>query len=148
LFSLSLPDALPILAIWIQGKNTINLFPHLAASCFYLHNLIYGSSSPVIGVAWSLEIEVQFYLLVPVLTLLFAIRRVRLRRFVISLLTVSALSLQTVFLPSHNRLSLSSLDYIQFFLIGFLLLVVYVNDWTDAPRLLLYWDLAAAAGVA
>ena len=138
--------ALFALAIWIQGKNTINLFPHLAASCFYLHNLIYGSSSPVIGVAWSLEIEVQFYLLVPVLTLLFAIRRVRLRRFVISLLTVSALSVQTVFLRNHNRFSLSILAYIQFFLIGFLLADVYVTDWKVAPRLRLYWDVAAAAG--
>src|SRR5262249_23034422 len=63
-----------VLAVFIQGVPAAALRPHLWASMLYLHDLIYGTFSPVMGVAWSLEIEVQFYVLVPVLTLLFAIR--------------------------------------------------------------------------
>ena len=46
-------------AVSIQGKTAANLYPHLAASLFYLHNLIFGSPSPAMGVAWSLEVEVR-----------------------------------------------------------------------------------------
>src|SRR5215475_6130932 len=69
-----------LLAIWIQHADAHALAPHLAASLSYLHNLIYGAQSSVIGVAWSLEIEVQFYVLVPFLTLLFAIKNKLVRR--------------------------------------------------------------------
>ena len=68
------------LSIWIHRRAASAILPHLAASLAYLHNVIYGTQSTVIGVAWSLEIEVQFYLLVPLLTLVFAIRDSRLRR--------------------------------------------------------------------
>lgn len=46
------------------------------ASLAYLHNLIFGSQSRILPVAWSLEIEVQFYILAP----LFALLIVALRR--------------------------------------------------------------------
>ena len=50
------------------------LFPHLLASMGYLHNVIYGSMSTINFVAWSLEIELQFYLLAPLITSIFMIR--------------------------------------------------------------------------
>jgi peptidoglycan/LPS O-acetylase OafA/YrhL len=71
-----------VLALWVQGKTAAALYPHLAASLFYLHNLIYGTPSPAIGVAWSLEIEVQFYVLVPLLTFLSVIRKTMASPFV------------------------------------------------------------------
>src|SRR5690606_13995932 len=43
------------------------LLPHLGVSAVYLHNMVYGESSAINGVAWSLEIEIQFYLLAPLL---------------------------------------------------------------------------------
>lgn len=61
-----------------------DMWPHLLASFFYLHNLVFGAfAGAVNGVAWSLEVEIQFYLLVPLLALLFAIADARLRRTVI-----------------------------------------------------------------
>src|SRR6185436_501593 len=44
------------------------------ASFFYVHNLIYGEMSRIENVFWSLEVEVQFYLIAPLLALLFAIK--------------------------------------------------------------------------
>ena len=94
-----------ILAAGIEGAPPASFYPHLAASLFYLHSLIYGTFSPAMGVAWSLEIEVQFYILVPLLTLLFAIRNRKLRRSSIAILILAALSGQALFMhhtPGHR----------------------------------------------
>src|SRR5205807_233343 len=40
---------------------------HLLASLVYMHNLAFGHESYISTVAWTLEIEVQFYCLVPLL---------------------------------------------------------------------------------
>jgi peptidoglycan/LPS O-acetylase OafA/YrhL len=135
-----------LLALWVEGKTTAALYPHLAASLFYMHNLIYGFPSPAIGVAWSLEIEVQFYLLAPFLTFLFAIRRRWLRRLSLIALIFSILSAQSLFLPSSGRASLSLLAYLQFFLVGFLLADVFVADWNESPQSNPYWDMATVVG--
>jgi peptidoglycan/LPS O-acetylase OafA/YrhL len=135
-----------VLALWVQGKTAAALFPHLAASLFYLHNLIYGTQSPAIGVAWSLEIEVQFYVLVPLLTFLFVIRRRWLRRLSLVAVILGILLAQSLFLPEGGALSLSILAYLQFFLIGFLLADVFVADWEEAPQTNLAWDAVALAG--
>jgi len=39
--------------------------PHLLASLCYMHNIIYGDSSTILTQAWTLELEVQWYLLAP-----------------------------------------------------------------------------------
>jgi peptidoglycan/LPS O-acetylase OafA/YrhL len=58
--------------------------PHLAASSVYLYNLIFGGFPGAVNtVPWFLEVEVQFYVLVPLLSMLFAIADARLRRVVI-----------------------------------------------------------------
>jgi peptidoglycan/LPS O-acetylase OafA/YrhL len=134
-----------VLAVWIQGRAAADLRPHLGASLFYVHNLIYGAKSPVVGVAWSLEIEVQFYILVPLLTLLFIIRRRWLRRSALVVMSLVLIAIQALFLQGA-RSSLSILGYLQFFLMGFLLADIYLNDWRESPARTLFWDAAALAG--
>ena len=133
------------LAVWAQGKTAADLLPHLGASLFYLHNLVYAQSSPVIGVAWSLEIEVQFYLLVPLLALLFTIRRTRLRRGLLIAVIVSLIGVQSFFLM-NARAALSIAAYLQFFLIGFLLADFFITDWKELPVTNAYWDVITLAG--
>ncbi|HSS98754.1 MAG TPA: acyltransferase [Terriglobales bacterium] len=130
-----------LLAIWVQKADVHVLAPHLVASLSYLHNLIYGAQSSVIGVAWSLEIEVQFYLFVPLLTLLFAIKHKLVRRFVLLVLIVGILAAQVAFLHGNPRASLSILAYLQFFLVGFLLADVFIVDWLENPSPNFYWDV-------
>jgi peptidoglycan/LPS O-acetylase OafA/YrhL len=98
------------------------------------------------GVAWSLEIEVQFYVLVPLLTLLFAIRSRTLRRSSIAILILAALAGQALFLHDSPRASLSIFAYLQFFLVGFLLADVFLASWGEIPQRSLPWDLVALAG--
>ena len=51
------------LQVLVKGRSAHALAPHLAASLVYLHDLIYAAESPINNVAWSLEVEVQFYLI-------------------------------------------------------------------------------------
>ena len=135
-----------ILAVVIQRAPPASFYPHFAASLFYLHSLIYGTLSPAMGVAWSLEIEVQFYVLVPLLTLVFAIRSRTLRRSSMAILILAALSAQALFLRDSARASLSIFAYLQFFLVGFLLADIFLASWNEIPQRNLAWDLVALAG--
>ena len=134
------------LGLLVHPAPASAIIPHLAASLAYLHNVIYGDQSTVLGVAWSLEIEVQFYVLVPLLTLVFAIRDRWRRRTVLIGLTLATLAAQTFFVPHHPRVQLSILAYLQFFLVGFLLADIFLTTWKDSSRRNFYWDLVALAG--
>jgi len=135
-----------VLAAAFQGRPIAAAYSHLGASVFYLHNLIYGTPSFAMGVAWSLEIEVQFYLFVPLLTLLFAIKHQGLRRSSIALIILAALSAQALFLHHSPRVALSILAYVQFFLVGFLLADLFLSNWGEAPQRNLRWDVVALVG--
>ena len=64
-----------IASVWILHKYYFDqLLPHFIASVFYLHIIIYDSFSWVLPIAWSLEVEVQFYILAPLFFLIFLIR--------------------------------------------------------------------------
>ena len=67
--------------------------PNYLAGLIYAHGFIYdGENNPLLFVAWTLEIEVQFYLIVPLLCRVFALPKL-LRRFllVLAILTVDHL---------------------------------------------------------
>jgi hypothetical protein len=114
--------------------------PHLLAHSFYMQNLtfgaVFGSVNPV---AWSLEIEVQFYVLVPLLSLMFSIGDARLRRIAI-LLGMLITSLLSIPLYRSMHLHYSILYYCPFFLAGFLLCDRYLTrgEW----RTSFIWDAA------
>ncbi|HEX3746866.1 MAG TPA: acyltransferase [Bryobacteraceae bacterium] len=122
------------------------ILPHLGASILYLHNLIYGAHSIINPVAWTLEVEVQFYCLMPLFALFFAIpARTTRRAALLSVILVAALT-QFVFLDAPPRLRVSILFAIQFFLTGLLLADIYVVDWKQRPAADWRWDLISFVG--
>jgi peptidoglycan/LPS O-acetylase OafA/YrhL len=129
------------------GMDAGELLPHLGASLAYMHTLIYADLSLINPVAWSLEVEIQFYLLVPLLAKLFTISdRVR-RRLVMVAVIVAAIAFQLwAHQPAITRFTLSILGQIQFFLLGFLLADVYVTDWRSDPQPTRWWDLVSVVG--
>lgn len=61
--------------VWVLDKYSFSvLFPHFLASAVYVHDAAYHSFSWVLPIAWSLEVEVQFYILAPLFCLIFLIR--------------------------------------------------------------------------
>ncbi|MDD2539595.1 MAG: acyltransferase [Desulfuromonadaceae bacterium] len=99
---------------------------HFLASVFYLHNIIYGEQSVINVVAWSLEIEVQFYILVPLLSLVFSIRSTFARRIFLILGILSATAISNYF-SGLERFDLSIINFAQYFLVGFLLADLFVD---------------------
>jgi peptidoglycan/LPS O-acetylase OafA/YrhL len=80
--------------VWLQGRDGRELLPGLAASAGYVHSLWFGAQSAINPVTWSLEVEVQFYCLAPLLAGIFALRPKRLRRAVLLALVILAGSVQ------------------------------------------------------
>jgi len=120
------------------------LIPNLLASVFYVHNLVYNAPSVINVVAWSLEIEVQFYILAPLLALVFVVQDSLLRRAVL----VSAILLATgvsAFVSSNVMLRLSLLSAAQYFLAGFLLVDLYFAGLLRPPGAW-RWDLVSLVG--
>ena len=110
-------------------------FPHFAASFFYQHNIVFGYASWVNGITWTLEVDIQFYLLVPLLAMIFRIRSVVTRRTVLLLLTLGfSLLSQFVFEPSSNtRLKLSLPNYMHFLLAGYVLADIFADRRDRMP---------------
>ena len=129
-----------------KGRSAGQLGPHLGASLVYLHNLIYRGESWINNVAWSLEIEIQFYLLVPLLSKLFAIPSKLVRRGAMVGLAGGLIAWQVLALSPGDLAWLSILRFGQFFLAGFLLADVYLTDWNEAPTKSLAWDAVSALG--
>ena len=101
-------------------------------SIFYIHNFVYplGVRPLLNGVAWSLEIEVQFYILAPLLAFIFKIKSSLRRRLLLVVITFFFISInQYVQFPF-----ISLVNYIQYFLIGFLLVDIYCLGKAFLPK--------------
>jgi len=115
--------------------------PHMLASLVYAHDFIYKEYPYPNIVLWSLEIEVQFYIVAPLLACLFVIRHHWGRRILIALLVlawpwlISFLGLE----PVAARVWL--LKALPNFLTGFLLVEFYLTGWLGAAKKSFIWDL-------
>lgn len=118
-------------------------WPHLAASAVYLHSQIFGEKSLVNPVTWSLEVEVQFYCLAPVLAGLFRIPGRAARRGVLAGLMLGLGLVQLAFWGAPARVLYSIAFALQYFLAGFLLADLYLVDWREAPPCHWGWDVAS-----
>jgi len=106
------------LKVTVLGLAAGELLPHLLASLTYMHNLAYGEHSLVNGVAWSLEVEWQFYVLAPLLFLL--VSKSRPLRRMLGLLSAIAVGgwLFSAGADFDPRLALSVVRYSGFFVAG------------------------------
>ena len=123
----------------------------LAASASYTHMLALGTRSTINPVSWSLEIEVQFYCLAPLLALVFVARSTTVR--VVSLLSIlSAFVVLAIWYkkPLEDAgLSLTILRFGHFFVTGFLALELFMAGFFDRSRgASLWFDVAGAIAVA
>jgi len=114
-----------------------SLFPHLLATLSYTHNFIYGARSLVSGVTWSLELEVQFYILMPLLALVYRVKSYWLRRAGL-LGMMFLLPLCAQLWPDSFIYRRTVVGVLQFFLTGLLLADLVAAgslDWFGAPSM-------------
>ncbi len=96
---------------------------NLGASLLYIHNIVYQTMSPVNAVSWSLEVEIQFYILVPLLVMVFRLPTIPRRLLLLLVMVLNAIAVVPM-LPQHP---LHVLGYMQYFLGGFLLAELFLE---------------------
>lgn len=128
-----------VLFTFYQGGLTGDTLRHALASATYSHSLIYATMTPINPVSWSLEVEIGFYILAPIIMLLYAVRGKLLRRgiFVALIALISAAQYWSGH-PSP-RVELSIAYSIQYFLAGLLVADIHVLS-LDAMRPGFLWD--------
>lgn len=113
-------------AVYVAGNlSWVEAIPSYLASITYTHNFFYGADTlPLLNtVAWSLEVEIQFYIVAPLIALCFLVRNAIARRLLLTTLTVFFIAFDyAVELPF-----ISILDYFEYFFVGFLLADLYVT---------------------
>lgn len=103
------------------------------SSLFYFHNIVFAGVElyPILNPnLWSLEIEIQFYVLVPLLVYLFSVKSVLGRRGMLIVITL----LFTLYNVYYTLPFLSIVTFFQYFLVGFLLADLYVSKSTIFPK--------------
>jgi peptidoglycan/LPS O-acetylase OafA/YrhL len=133
--------------LFVTGFHQVRfILLHLIASVLYIHNVAFGIASRIEAVSWTLEIEVQFYCLAPLLALIYTLPRAWVRRVLLICSIAVATPLQRAFLPgwygpqNAGAFNLSILANIQFFLVGLLVADLYVDSWDQIPHTW-WWDI-------
>ncbi len=109
--------------VWVLKQFSFeDLCPHFLASLVYLHYFIYDSVPWVLPVAWSLEVEVQFYILGPLFFLVFLIRS-RMLRWMLQLVVIL---MSSIYWYGHWG-EVHLLVYLHHFLMGILLADLYTS---------------------
>lgn len=135
--------ALFLMQLFMHIHPVSVLLPSWLASLIYSHNIIFHHTPLLTVVAWSLEIEIQFYILAPLLFRVLMLP-VATRRGLLVAATIAMVLLQAAFPPAHNMLSLYG--FAQYFFIGILLADLYVSG--TAEQLFNKRFMAFAAAVA
>lgn len=105
------------------------LAKHYFASLFYVHNISYGEFSIINPVAWSLEVEIQYYLIAPFIALFyFRLEDKKSRRALLLSLTTIFVIYQHLFGWQYLPVKASILGQFQHFMMGMLMADVYINE--------------------
>lgn len=131
---------LPSHAEWYRQPHWLaTLSQQLGVSLVYGSGFVYQNYPALNTVLWSLEIEVQFYLLAPLLARVFLIANVTARRLVLAGLMILPAVLVPL-LTSLPVLGWTLLNQLQFFMAGFLLSDLYLAGRVRTERRTQLWD--------
>ncbi len=116
--------------VMVLHESWSSILPHFWAGLGYAHVFVFGEPNPINPVTWSLEVEAQFYILVPLLFwLLFKLTSVWLRLLLILGLMGTSIYLKGVLFHAQNaHLSSSILSYFINFGTGILFAWIFVMD--------------------
>lgn len=133
-------------------QDSDRLFLGFLASITYTHNLLFGKWSPINPVTWSLEVEVQFYIIAPFLSSLLFLLKENIRNVILILLIVLipmlVLNESSIFITNGN-LKRTFPVYAEHFLVGILFTSIYTGKyWNSIKQNSYVWDLICFIAIA
>ncbi len=133
-----------LIEAYTRGARITPLYlEHVGLGIVYLNSLVFHTVNPANPVTWSLEIEIQFYILVPLFALLFRIRNSTFRRGLTIFLIAACGVVQALFMQNSALAQLTIAYYVQYFLAGLLLADLYL---LSLKRQSGWWDGFAIVG--
>ena len=136
--------------VFVLNEPWIGIQKDFWAGLFYLHGLIFGELNPINPVTWSLEVEAQFYVLVPLLFwLIFKFTSNGMRIAGIVALAFISIYLKGYFTIAGNQyLAATILSYFANFSMGILFAFLFVLDKQNWLKMKSYvFDLIGFASV-
>jgi len=119
------------------------LLDHLLPTLTYTHHLIFGYWSPINPVTWSLEVEIQFYLLIPFFCVFLFAKSERYRLILLSVMVIIIPLLfihEGSFFLKNPHLKRSLPVFCSHFLIGLLFLNLYTSSFWTKFKNSYIWD--------
>ncbi|MBD2133184.1 acyltransferase [Sphaerospermopsis sp. FACHB-1094] len=146
LLRLGLPYIINLLIIYtllvlVLKQDFYELLPHFFASVAYMHNIIYGSMSKINFVAWSLEVEFQFYLIAPIFLIALTKINNKIRKFVLLFLLVLGGISASGYISYPWIKGATIIHNFGFFIAGILAANIFVFDWKTSVKQSYFWDL-------
>lgn len=124
--------------------NILAEINHLLASITYTHTLFYGVWPPFNPVIWSLEVEIQFYILAPWLILFLFSGSGKYSWYIrITILFCISLILKGFFYNELKQLHLhlSIFNHLHYFLVGFIIAYLFVQHKEQLYKKHFIWDI-------
>lgn len=135
----------------LESRNGFNMTESLLASLAYLHGLLLFSLPSIIPVAWSLEIEFQFYLLAPGIFFLICLSSFHTMRIVLcgALVLFFLLLVNPLQLLMGEAIRFNVFRYLHFFLLGTLICQLYCHySFLRSGKKDFIWDALFVAAFA
>ncbi len=131
-----------VILFFQSGIGIAEMAGHYFSSIFYLHNIVYSDFPIINPVAWSLEVEIQYYLMAPFIAITYFNQKDELtRRLVLSLLLLFFIVYQHVLGFQFQPFRASILGQLQHFLIGLLAADLYTHSKNWSSKRTYLWDI-------
>lgn len=141
---------LAIAALAMHKMSTAETMGYFFTGITYSSTLVYRHFNMLNPVIWSLEVEIQFYIIAPFITyLIFGIKDFAQRNLLItgSILLVIFIQEQTGISNGLNVLRYTILGQLQYFLAGILMVNLYLQQKLQPGNGTRWWDLAATLAI-
>ncbi len=141
---------LAITALALHKMSTGETLGYFFTGITYSSTLVYRHFNMLNPVIWSLEVEIQFYIIAPFITyLIFGVKDFAQRNLLItgSMLLVIFIQEQTGISNGLNVLRYTILGQLQYFLVGILMVNLYLQQKLQPGSSTRWWDLAATISI-
>ncbi|WP_109831446.1 acyltransferase family protein [Reichenbachiella versicolor] len=131
-----------LVLVFKTDASWLNTGIHWLASIFYVHQIAFGEYSIINPVAWSLEVEIQFYLIAPLLfKAYYEIKKFKSRSIATALFVFIWITVQHYFGWHLMPMKASLLGYFHLFVIGVWMSDAFKNSNVLERSLNPIWDV-------